>query len=177
MGRTTTLARFAAARPRTAFRSASRSWAGRSTKPASWRRATRSSGRPTGISDTRPCDAGPDSGTGATTETGGKAGSGGSGGTSGAGGTKTGGTGAISVSASSPLTVSQAVTDSVGGNITLLTELCEKTRSQAYELMSQHADQMGANAIIGVRYDATEVMQGVTEVLAYGTAVVVEPSR
>ena len=62
----------------------------------------------------------------------------------------------------------------VGGNITLLTELCEKTRSQAYELMSQHADQMGANAIIGVRYDATEVMQGVTEVLCYGTAVVVE---
>ena len=62
----------------------------------------------------------------------------------------------------------------VGGNITLLTELCEKTRSQAYELMVQHADQMGANAIIGVRYDATEVMQGVTEVLCYGTAVVVE---
>jgi uncharacterized protein YbjQ (UPF0145 family) len=62
----------------------------------------------------------------------------------------------------------------VGGNITLLTELCEKTRSQAYELMAQHADQMGANAIIGVRYDATEVMQGVTEVLCYGTAVVVE---
>ena len=62
----------------------------------------------------------------------------------------------------------------IGGNITLLTELCEKTRSQAYELMAQHADQMGANAIIGVRYDATEVMQGVTEVLCYGTAVVVE---
>ncbi len=62
----------------------------------------------------------------------------------------------------------------IGGNITLLTELCEKTRSQAYDLMSEHADQMGANAIIGVRYDATEVMQGVTEVLCYGTAVVVE---
>ena len=62
----------------------------------------------------------------------------------------------------------------IGGNITLLTELCEKTRSQAYELMAQHADQMGANVIIGVRYDATEVMQGVTEVLCYGTAVVVE---
>lgn len=62
----------------------------------------------------------------------------------------------------------------IGGNITLLTDLCEKTRSQAYELMAQHADQMGANAIIGVRYDATEVMQGVTEVLCYGTAVVVE---
>lgn len=62
----------------------------------------------------------------------------------------------------------------VGGNITLLTDLCEKTRSQAFELMAQHADQMGANAIIGVRYDATEVMQGVTEVLCYGTAVLVE---
>jgi len=62
----------------------------------------------------------------------------------------------------------------VGGNITLLTELCEKTREQSFELMIQHAAQMGANAIIGVRYDATEVMQGVTEVLCYGTAVVVE---
>jgi uncharacterized protein YbjQ (UPF0145 family) len=62
----------------------------------------------------------------------------------------------------------------VGGNITLLTELCEKTREQAFELMIQHATQMGANAIIGVRYDATEVMQGVTEVLCYGTAVVAE---
>src|SRR5438477_9288162 len=61
----------------------------------------------------------------------------------------------------------------VGGNITLLTELCEKTRSQAFELMVDHALQMGANAIIGVRYDATEVMQSVTEVLCYGTAVVV----
>ena len=64
----------------------------------------------------------------------------------------------------------------VGGNITLLTELCEKTRENAYELMIQHATQMGANAIIGVRYDATEVMNGVTEVLCYGTAVVVEPA-
>jgi uncharacterized protein YbjQ (UPF0145 family) len=62
----------------------------------------------------------------------------------------------------------------VGGNITILTELCENTRSQAYDLMMQHAAQMGANAVIGVRYDATEVMQGVTEVLCYGTAVVVE---
>jgi len=62
----------------------------------------------------------------------------------------------------------------VGGNITILTELCENTRSQAYDLMVQHAGQMGANAIIGVRYDATEVMQGVTEVLCYGTAVMVE---
>ena len=62
----------------------------------------------------------------------------------------------------------------VGGNITLLTELCEKTRSQAFELMIQHGMELGANAIIGARYDATEVMQGVTEVLCYGTAVVVE---
>ena len=63
----------------------------------------------------------------------------------------------------------------IGGNITLLTELCEKTRNDAYDLMIQHAAQMGANAIVGIRYDATEVMQGVTEVLCYGTAVVVEP--
>src|SRR6476660_4408636 len=62
----------------------------------------------------------------------------------------------------------------VGGNITLLTELCEKTRSHAFELMIQHATDMGANAVIGCRYDATEVMSGVTEVLCYGTAVVVE---
>ena len=62
----------------------------------------------------------------------------------------------------------------VGGNITLLTELCEKTRNDAFELMAQHAAELGANAIVGFRYDATEVMQGVTEVLAYGTAVVVE---
>lgn len=65
----------------------------------------------------------------------------------------------------------------VGGNITLLTELCEKTREQAFELMIQHATQMGANAVIGTRYDATEVMQGVTEVLCYGTAVIVEENR
>ena len=62
----------------------------------------------------------------------------------------------------------------VGGNITLLSELCEKTRQESFELMIQHASAMGANAIIGARYDATEVMQGVTEVLAYGTAVVVQ---
>lgn len=60
-----------------------------------------------------------------------------------------------------------------GGNITLFTELCEKTRAEAFEMMVAHAEQMGANAIIGVRYDANEVMQGVTEVLCYGTAVVV----
>jgi uncharacterized protein YbjQ (UPF0145 family) len=62
----------------------------------------------------------------------------------------------------------------VGGNITILTNLCEKTREDAFELMMQHASEHGANAIIGMRYDATEVMQGVTEVLAYGTAVQVE---
>ena|SRR5882672_6145882 len=65
----------------------------------------------------------------------------------------------------------------VGGNITLLTNLCEKTRSEAFDLMLQHASEIGANAVVGARYDATEVMQGVTEVLAYGTAVVVEPER
>jgi uncharacterized protein YbjQ (UPF0145 family) len=62
----------------------------------------------------------------------------------------------------------------VGGNITILTNLCEKTREDAYELLLQHAGEHGANAVIGMRYDATEVMQGVTEVLAYGTAVQVE---
>jgi uncharacterized protein YbjQ (UPF0145 family) len=62
----------------------------------------------------------------------------------------------------------------IGGNITLLTELCEKTREEAYELMLQHAAQHGANAVVAMRYDATEIMQGVTEVLAYGTAVTVE---
>lgn len=63
----------------------------------------------------------------------------------------------------------------VGGNITLLTQLCEKTRGDAFDLMLTHAAELGANAVVGARYDATEVMQGVTEVLAYGTAVVVEP--
>ena len=62
----------------------------------------------------------------------------------------------------------------LGGNITLLTELCEKTRQDAFLMMSQHAVQHGANAVIAARYDANELMQGVTEVLAYGTAVVVE---
>jgi len=62
----------------------------------------------------------------------------------------------------------------VGGNITILTQLCEKARQDAYELLLQHAAEHGANAIIAMRYDATEVMQGVTEVLAYGTAVQVE---
>src|SRR5229473_2823952 len=62
----------------------------------------------------------------------------------------------------------------IGGNITILTNLCEKTREDAYELLLQHAAQHGANAVVAMRYDATEVMQGVTEVLAYGTAVQVE---
>jgi uncharacterized protein YbjQ (UPF0145 family) len=61
-----------------------------------------------------------------------------------------------------------------GGNITLYTNLCEKAREDAYELLLQHAGEVGANAIIGMRYDANEVATGVTEVLAYGTAVVVE---
>ena len=64
----------------------------------------------------------------------------------------------------------------IGGNITILTDLCEKTREHALELCLQHAQQLGANAVIGLRYDATEVMQGVTEVLCYGTAVWVEPN-
>jgi uncharacterized protein YbjQ (UPF0145 family) len=65
----------------------------------------------------------------------------------------------------------------VGGNITLLTNLCEKTRQEAFDLMLQHAAELGGNAVVGARYDATEVMQGVTEVLAYGTAVYVEPVK
>jgi len=62
----------------------------------------------------------------------------------------------------------------VGGNISLFTSLCEKTRAEAFELMLRHAQELGANAVIGIRYDATEVLNGVTEVLCYGTAVVVE---
>jgi uncharacterized protein YbjQ (UPF0145 family) len=63
-----------------------------------------------------------------------------------------------------------------GGNITLLTDLCEKTRAEAFELMLAHAQELGANAVVAIQYDATEVMQGVTEVLCYGTAVVVVPA-
>jgi uncharacterized protein YbjQ (UPF0145 family) len=62
----------------------------------------------------------------------------------------------------------------VGGNITLFTNLCEKTREDAFEMMMDHARERGGNAVIGVRYDATELLQGVTEVLCYGTAVFVE---
>ena len=65
----------------------------------------------------------------------------------------------------------------VGGNISLFTKMCERTREDSFNLMLDHAGQMGANAVIGARYDATEIMNGVTEVLAYGTAVVVEPIR
>src|SRR5258707_11050175 len=63
----------------------------------------------------------------------------------------------------------------LGGNISIFSNLCEQTRNDAFELMLQHAAALGANAVIGARYDATEIMQGVTEVLAYGTAVQVEP--
>ena len=62
----------------------------------------------------------------------------------------------------------------VGGDITIFTELCEKTRQDSYAMMTFHAAQLGANAVIAIRYDANEVIRGVTEVLAYGTAVVVE---
>ncbi|MBM4365503.1 MAG: YbjQ family protein [Deltaproteobacteria bacterium] len=65
----------------------------------------------------------------------------------------------------------------VGGDITLLMELCEKTRAGAFDMMVDHAVERGANAVIGVQYDATEIMQGVTEVICYGTAVIVEPTR
>lgn len=61
-----------------------------------------------------------------------------------------------------------------GGNITLFTELCEKTREESFDLMIKHAEQLGANAVIGARYDTTDVLQGVSEVLCYGTAVVIE---
>jgi uncharacterized protein YbjQ (UPF0145 family) len=61
-----------------------------------------------------------------------------------------------------------------GGNISIYTELCEHAREEAFDLMAQHARQMGANAVIGMRYDANDVMDGVTEVLSYGTAVVIE---
>jgi uncharacterized protein YbjQ (UPF0145 family) len=63
----------------------------------------------------------------------------------------------------------------VGGNISILTDLCERTRQDALAQMLEHARALGANAVIGLRYDATEIMQGVTEVLCYGTAVLVEP--
>ncbi len=70
-------------------------------------------------------------------------------------------------------TIGASLQTLVGGNITLFSQLCEKTRNDAFDLMLEHAGQLGANAVIGARYDATEIMQGVTEVLAYGTAVIV----
>ena len=73
--------------------------------------------------------------------------------------------------------IGAALQSLVGGNITLYSELCEKARDDAFKLMLAHAAQLGANAVIAMRYDANEVAQGVTEVLAYGTAVVVEPAR
>jgi uncharacterized protein YbjQ (UPF0145 family) len=72
-------------------------------------------------------------------------------------------------------TIGASLQTILGGNITLLPNLCEKTRAEAFDLMLQHAAQLGGNAVVGARYDATEIMQGVTEVLAYGTAVLVEP--
>jgi uncharacterized protein YbjQ (UPF0145 family) len=62
----------------------------------------------------------------------------------------------------------------LGGNITILTELCEKTRKEAFDIMIRHAESLGASAIVGIRYDTTEVLSGVTEVICYGTAVVIE---
>jgi uncharacterized protein YbjQ (UPF0145 family) len=64
----------------------------------------------------------------------------------------------------------------IGGNITIYTKLAERARAEAYQLMAAHATEMGANAVIAMRYDANEIMEGITEVLAYGTAVVVEPA-
>jgi uncharacterized protein YbjQ (UPF0145 family) len=73
-------------------------------------------------------------------------------------------------------TIGASLQTIVGGNITVWTTLCEQTRADAFEIMIQHATEVGANAVIGARYDTTELSQGVTEVLAYGTAVIVEPS-
>ncbi len=74
-------------------------------------------------------------------------------------------------------TIGASLQTIVGGNISIFSDLCEQTRNDAFDLMLQHAAALGANAVIGARYDATEIMQGVTEVLAYGTAVVVEPAQ
>lgn len=74
-------------------------------------------------------------------------------------------------------TVGASIQSLFGGNITLWSELCEHARREAYELMVRHAEELGANAVVAMRYDATEIAAGVTEVLAYGTAVVVERAR
>ena len=73
-------------------------------------------------------------------------------------------------------TIGASLQTLVGGDITLFSELCEKTRAEAFAQMLQHAAAVGANGVIGIRYDANEIMQGVTEVLCYGTGVVVEPA-
>ena len=73
-------------------------------------------------------------------------------------------------------TIGASLQTLVGGNITLWTRMCEETRRDAFDIMIQHASEIGANAIVGTRYDTTEISTGVTEVLAYGTAVVVEPT-
>jgi len=73
-------------------------------------------------------------------------------------------------------TLGAALQQVVGGNITIWTKMCEETRRDAFDIMIQHASEVGANAIVGVRYDTTEISTGVTEVLAYGTAVIVEPT-
>jgi uncharacterized protein YbjQ (UPF0145 family) len=73
-------------------------------------------------------------------------------------------------------TVGGSLQTLLGGNISLFTSLCERTRSDAFELMLKHAEERGANAVVGIRYDATEVISGVSEVLCYGTAVLVERS-
>jgi len=72
-------------------------------------------------------------------------------------------------------TIGASLQTMLGGNITLLTSLCEKARADAFDIMLAHAQRRGANAVIGVRYDATEIMSGVSEVLCYGTAVILEP--
>ena len=74
-------------------------------------------------------------------------------------------------------TIGASLQTIVGGNITVWSTLCEQTRNDAFDIMIQHATEIGANAIIGARYDTTELSQGVTEVLAYGTAVIVEPAN
>ena len=75
------------------------------------------------------------------------------------------------------VTIGASLQTIVGGNITAWTKLCEQTRADAFDIMIQHATEIGANAVIGARYDTTEISTGVTEVLAYGTAVIVQPSN
>ena len=75
------------------------------------------------------------------------------------------------------VTIGASLQTIVGGNITAWTKLCEQTRADAFDIMIQHATEIGANAIVGARYDTTEISTGVTEVLAYGTAVIVEPAK